>query len=181
MSRWFVLAPGPSMSQELADRVRGENVVVVNNAYELAPWAAALVANDLRWWKSHPEAMRFAGRKFCTKTLSGVDRHRGPGVGADSNSGMLGIDVALRVFGATEILLLGFDFHGTHFFGRYENGCSNTTPSSRIRHAGQMRTWKRLHPEAAVVNLTPGSALDVFPMGELDDYQGSGPVPAAAA
>ena len=170
MPRWFVIAPGPSMSLELADRLRGENVVAVNNAYELAPWAAALVANDRTWWDEHPEAMEFAGRKFCTKTISGTERHRGKGVGGDANSGMLGIDVALEVFGASEILLLGFDFHGTHFFGPYTNGCSNTTPASRDRHRRQMKAWRLLHPKAQVLNLTPDTALDVFPKARLDEF-----------
>lgn len=171
MSRAFVLAPGPSMSPELAERVRGHGIVVaVGNAFELALWADALAANDRVWWQEHPEAMKFAGRKFCTKTISGVERHRGKGVNGDANSGMLGIDVALEVFKASEIVLLGFDFHGTHFFGRYTNGCSNTTPASRERHQRQMRTWRLLHPKAAVVNCTEGSALKAFPMGNLDAY-----------
>lgn len=165
----FVLAPGPSMSQALADRVRGLGfVVAVGNAYELAPWADALVANDLTWWKEHPEATKFTGRKFCTKTLSGTERHRGKGVSSDANSGMLGIDVAVEVFKASPVYLLGFDFHGTHFFGPYKNGCSNTSPTSREKHKRQMKSWRMLHPRANVVNCTPGSALKVFPVGELD-------------
>ena len=171
MSVAFVLAPGPSMSQALADRVRGLGVVVaVGNAYELAPWADALVANDLTWWNEHPEARKFAGKKFCTKTLSGTVRHRGRTVGADSNSGTLGMDVAVEVFKATEVVLLGFDFHGTHFFGRYTNRCSNTTPASRKKHIRQMKAWQLVHRKIRVVNCTPGSALTVFPFGELDAY-----------
>jgi hypothetical protein len=158
------------MSREVADRVRGENVVVVGNAFELAPWAAGLVANDKVWWTEHPAARKFAGRKFTTKTLSGIERHRGKGVGGDSNSGMLGIDVAVEVFKASQVLLLGFDFQGTHFFGRYTNGCSNTTVASRVKHHRQMKVWRMLHPKVDVVNLTPGSALRVFPMAELDAY-----------
>ncbi len=170
MSRWFVLAPGPSMGQALADRLRGQNVVAVNNVFQLAPWAHALVANDKKWWEAHPEAKKFAGRKFTTKTMSGIERHRGKGVGSDSNSGMLGIDVALEVFKATEILLLGFDFHGTHFFGRYTNNLGNTSPASRSTHHRQMKNWRLLHPKARVVNLTEGSELTAFPMDSLEHY-----------
>lgn len=53
---WILLAPGPSMSQALADSVRGHRVVAINNVYELAPWADCLAANDLSWWRKHPEA-----------------------------------------------------------------------------------------------------------------------------
>lgn len=170
MSRWWVIAPGESMTPDLAERLRGQRVVAVGNCFELAPWATALVANDRIWWEEHPQAMKFAGRKFCTKTISGVERHRGKGVRGDANSGMLGIDVALEVFKATEILLLGFDFQGTHFFGLYRNKCSNTTPNSREKHKRQMKAWRMLHPKVQVVNLTPGSALHAFPMGDLDAY-----------
>lgn len=169
MRTWFVLAPGPSLSCELVERVRGHNAIAVNNAFQLAPWANALVANDRKWWESHPEAMKFAGRKFCTKTISGIERHRGKGVSGNSNSGMLGIDVAVEVFKATRVLLLGFDFHGTHFFGLYTNGCGNTTLASRERHQRQMKVWQMLHPNVQVVNCTPGSDLKAFPMGNLEE------------
>lgn len=167
--RWFILAPGPSMSRELAERVRGLNVGVVGNCYELAPWAQFLAANDRKWWDTHPEAKQFAGRRFSTKTISRIERHVGRTVKGDSNSGTLAMDVATVVFKATELVLLGFDFSGTHFFGRYTNGCSNTTPNSRLRHVRQMEDWRRAHPAVRVVNCTPGSALKVFPMGDLDE------------
>lgn len=157
------------MSLELANRVRGHGVVVaVNNAFQLAPWADALVANDRKWWEEHAAAKKFAGRKFCTKTISGIERHRGKGVSGDSNSGMLGIDVAVEVFKSTDVLLLGFDFRGTHFFGRYTNGCSNTTADSRVRHQRQMKVWRLLHPKVRVVNCTIGSALKAFPLGDIE-------------
>lgn len=171
MSICFVLAPGESLSATVAERVRGcGTVIAVGNAYELAPWADALVANDRIWWDEHPAAMDFAGRKFCPKTISGIERHRGKGVAGDANSGMLGIDVALEVFKGDPIILVGFDFHGTHFFGAYTNRCSNTTPVSRQKHQRQMRVWRMLHPKARVVNCTPGSALKAFPMGSLDAF-----------
>lgn len=170
MSTWFVLAPGPSMSLKLAERVRGENVIAVGNVFQLAPWAAALVANDKPWWENHPEAKKFSGRKFCTKTVSGTERHRGRTVKGDSNSGTLGLDVAVEVFKATEVILLGFDFHGTHFFGRYTNGCSNTTEASRRTHMRQMKAWRLVHRNVRVINCTPGSALKVFPMGNMEDF-----------
>lgn len=181
MSTWFVLAPGPSMSLDLAERVRCENVIAVGNVFQLTPWATALVANDKVWWSEHPEAKKFAGRKFCTKTVSGLERHRGKTVKGDSNSGTLGLDVAVEVFKATEVILLGFDFHGTHFFGRYTNGCSNTTDVSRKRHVRQMKAWRMVHRKVRVINCTPDSALTVFPMGNLEDFCAELPAPRLVA
>ena len=102
--------------------------------------------------------------------MSGIERHRSKGVGPDSNSGTLGIGVAVHVFDATQVLLIGFDFHGTHFFGRYTNKCSNTTPASRILHQRQMKTWRMLHPNVDVVNLTEGTELTAFPLGKMENY-----------
>ena len=39
-----LLAPGPSMSQCLADSLRGGVVGAVSNCFQLAPWADFMVA-----------------------------------------------------------------------------------------------------------------------------------------
>ena len=52
-----ILATGPSMSQAVADRARElGSVLAVNDAFELAPWADGLVANDINWWRARPHA-----------------------------------------------------------------------------------------------------------------------------
>ena len=80
MTVFVVLATGESMSQELADYVRARRdagackAIAVCNAYELAPWADALVCNDRKWWEYHKAARKFAGRKFSYQHVSGVQR-----------------------------------------------------------------------------------------------------------
>jgi hypothetical protein len=166
MSVWAVLATGPSMSQAVADSVRGrcDGVIAVSNAYILAPWADALVSNDSVWWKSNPSALKFVGRKFCGAKLDGTEQIllTGP-FPLGSNSGLQGIRVAGGVFHATKILLLGFDMHGTHFFGRHGTPLRNTTQVRMKVHKEQFARWKG----CPVVNCTPGSELKCFPMGEL--------------
>ena len=56
-----ILAPGESMSRDLADSVRHLPTIVVSNAYELRPDAMALVANDAAWWRAYQQARTFAG------------------------------------------------------------------------------------------------------------------------
>lgn len=176
--RWFVLAPGPSMSADLAERVRGNGYVcVVNNVYQLAPWADVLVANDVSWWLGHKDAHRFQGRKFSTNRINGVEIALPNTFRTSQNSGCLALDV-VRNLGATEVVMLGFDMHGTHFFGTYTNGCRNTSPARRRVHFHQFEEWRRRNPELRVVNCTEGSALTCFPMARIEDElakrQGSG-------
>lgn len=166
MSTWAVLATGPSMSQELADFVRGKcRAVAVSDAYGLAPWADALVSNDAAWWKAHPEALAFAGRKFCAAHLPGTERIRAQapfmyGV----NSGLQGMRVA-ELLGATSILLLGFDLRGSHFFGPHPAPLRNTSPERFRVHIRQFDHWRGCQ----VINCTPGSALTRFPFGDVHE------------
>lgn len=161
------------MSKDLAERVRGNRVCAVGNAYELAPWADFLVANDISWWKKHPDAHKFAGRKFSANLIKGVERVQPNTFGSQSNSGVLGLDV-LRNEGATKIVMLGFDMHGTHFFGPYTNGCTNTSDKRRQVHKTQFATWAKRNPKIEVLNATEGTALKCFPIVRLDEVLLSG-------
>jgi hypothetical protein len=73
------------------------------------------------------------------------------------------------MLGATEILLLGFDMKGSHFFGKYTNGLRNTTPLQRANHIKQYEQWARANKGIRVTNCTKGSALTCFPMARLED------------
>src|SRR5690606_14700166 len=84
------------------------------------------------------------------------------------NSGVLGLEVA-KSKGASRILLLGFDMHGTHFFGPYRNGLSNTTEAKRRMHLAQYARWAKWNQGIQVINCTAGSALRCFPMVRADE------------
>ena len=158
---FVLLAPGPSMSRDLAESMRGQRVGVVSNVFELAPWADFLAANDRAWWRAYPEAINFAGRRFSSSEFPGVERCR-PG-NTQWASGVLALQAAVNL-GAKRIRLYGFDMHGSHYFGEYTNGLVNTKPYRRAVHLQQFRDWARANPRVEVVNCTPGSALDCFPM-----------------
>jgi hypothetical protein len=165
MTTFAVLGSGPSMCQEIADSVRGRcRVVAVSDTFRLAPWADALVSHDRNWWLTYPEADRFQGRKFCgwecrgTELLSFDVR-----LGTALNSGLQGMRVA-AMLGATKILLLGFDMHGSHFFGEHPKALASTTPKRMTEHIKQFDKW--YGPE--VVNCTPYSALTRFRSSSVD-------------
>jgi hypothetical protein len=181
MTTWALLAPGPSASAEDAERVRAAGIPlgVIGNAFQLAPWADFLAATDAAWWRKYPEALTLPGAKYTMHQVKGVERVRVAGY-VSVNSGVLGLEVA-RSKGASRILLIGFDMHGTHFFGPYTNGLSNTTETKRRMHLAQYARWAKRNQDIQVINCTPGSALQCFPSARLDDYLRTGQVPAAAS
>lgn len=163
---WAILATGQSMSQEIADYVRGKcSVIAVSDAYKLAPWADALVSADGSWWKVHADAQRFAGRKFGMAKIEGIEQLK-PEKGFESgnNSGFTAMKVA-QMLGATKIILLGFDMHGTHYFGKHPEPLRNTTESRFKGHIRQFDKWNGCE----VVNCTEGTALNKFPKANLKD------------
>lgn len=166
MTTFAVLATGPSMSQELADYVRGKcKVIAVSDAYRLAPWADALVSNDRNWWDHNKAAYKFAGRRFASVALPhGVEALPRVGVyGGGINSGLQGMRVAEKL-GATKILLLGFDMHGSHYFGPHPHPLKNTTAKRFVKHIEQFNKWRG----CPVINCTPKSALKRFPMSTIE-------------
>jgi hypothetical protein len=167
MTCWAVLATGPSMSQEVANSVKGRcKVVAVSDSYRLAPWADAMASSDAAWWKANPAAKEFAGRKFSAAQIDGVEKvdFEGP-ITSGSNSGLLAAHVAWKL-GATKILLCGFDLHGAHFFGLHPVPLKNTKPG---RFEVFQEQFRRFKPRGVkVLNCTPGSALRVYPTASLD-------------
>lgn len=165
-----VLATGPSMSQSVADSVRGKcGVVAVSDAYRLAPWADAMASTDYAWWRAHPAALKFQGRKFAIfpsfRQIEGVESLQ---ENTATNSGLLGLMVAVKL-GATRVLLCGLDLHspGNHFFGKHPAPLRSTPP-------GRMEIFKRqfeaYRPRGVeIINCTPGSALRCYPRGNLQD------------
>ena len=180
MTTWAVLASGPSMSQAIADSVKGRcKVAVVSDVYKIAPWADALVSTDAAWWLHHKEALNFEGLKFGAmpefRPVPGVER-----VMADTstNSGLLAVMVAVQL-GAKRVLLCGVDLHspGDHFFGKHPAPLKSTT-------ADRMGVFKRqfsaYRPKGVeIINCTPGSALHTFPKGNLEDCLAQSSVLAA--
>jgi len=160
-----ILATGPSMSQALADSLRGENCIVVNNAYMLAPWAIALAAQDHAWWMANPEAMRFAGRKFSTNKIEGVERVHSDFVIRASSSGVLALEVARRL-GGRRIELHGFDNRGTHYFGPHPSPLRNTSVARFGVFEQQFAALGAEMKKAGIriINKTPNSALRCFEM-----------------
>lgn len=168
MTTWVVLATGPSMSQEVADSVRGLPTVAVSNAHELAPWADVLVSSDRAWWTHNPTAKDFAGEKYvglCIEAPKDVEKFAGAMSG--SNSGLLAIQVAVSK-GATRVLLFGVDLGGKHYFGDHPAPLKNTRPE---RYEIFQKQFAAYHPKGVeILNCSPDSALRAYPFADAAEY-----------
>lgn len=165
MTEIFLLAPGPSAAQEIADKIKasGHTLGVITSAYDLAPWADFIVAGDAAWWLKNPSALSAPRRKFCAIDLEGTEKIE---FKSATNSGVLGLECAKRL-GAGIIYLFGFDMKGTHYFGPYTNGLKNTAEQRRKIHISQYMEWESSNRHIKVFNCTKGSVLTCF---EFMDY-----------
>lgn len=192
-----VVAAGPSAP--VCDHLRGRcRAIAVNNAGidtvdsdtgkvvpARAPWADVLFASDAKWWRTYqPRAMEFVGLKMsCINGLKLDGLHqlalsprapydpRPTHVVSGGNSGYQAIHVAAH-FGATRILLVGFDMRESngrrHYFGRHPPALNSRGKFDRwirniVKLAGALDALG-VH----VVNCTPGSAIRGIRTSTLD-------------
>jgi len=171
---------GPSLTQADVDACRGRaRVIVINDAYTIAPWADVLYAADEKWWTWKKGAPTFAGLKYTIDP----QRRAWPGLAVLRNSGQHGLEsnpsglrtgfnsgfqaIGLAVhLGASRIVLLGYDMMGDHFFGSHPD-------KTRPPFAPCLKAFETLPgPLAAagveVINATRHTALKTFPCVPLD-------------
>lgn len=178
---WAVIGSGQSLNERdislcIAARSSGKlnGIAAISNvALDFVPSADAIVSHDSKWWRAHPKALELPGEKWCREWgySSGEEpspkpesiRLYTPSAGS-CNSGLFAMEIAHKKYGAERILLLGQDFHGTHYFGPYSNGLKNTSDSRFAEHIRQFEFWNG----CPVINCSPGSALKKFPLMPLD-------------
>lgn len=194
-----VFGGGPSLTKDdVAYAIaKGWRRIACNDAFILDPEADALCAGDARWWNwQHAEvAEKFKGRYLFTwclrskmpKTALPIRylKHpvgtvsRDPGAVCCNNTGGGAINIAY-LFGATSIVLLGFDmryvdgqnnWHERHKAGTKPQVYTGEAP---VHHGGFIpkltaaaKEYKRLGVE--VINCTPASALTCFPFKDIRD------------
>lgn len=119
------IGSGPSLTPEDVNYCRDKaRVIVINNGYQLAPWADCLYAADGSWIREHQGAPSFHGFKYTLSREAGTYRdlgwkllHETGNKGIDlhpsnlrtgRHSGYQAMHLAVH-FGATRIVLLGYD------------------------------------------------------------------------
>lgn len=182
----YILGGGPSLKLVDVDRLRGQRVIAVNNAYQIAPWADVLFFGDCRWLKWHEGGVRkFSGLKITTcdqhlsilgealrirvvkKKNAPAGLFRDPSMLAwNANSGACAINLSVYL-GAVRIVLLGFDMRKIDGQGNWHadhpNG-PNHDPYGKFlaRFPAIAASLQGMGVEC--INATPGSALTVFPI-----------------
>lgn len=181
--RILCVASGESLTLDDLNFCKGKvKTYAVSDVYKLAPWADLLYSADHGWWSYHNGAPRFNGEKWTCDRMaaneynlnrirysnSALWSHDRSVVASGGNSGFQCMNLA-DLHGATEIILLGYDYgfkHKKHFFGGH--------PPQINRHsnyADWLRRLKLAQPfiNARVINCTPNSNIDFFERANIRD------------
>jgi hypothetical protein len=162
-------------------------LLVINDAYRLAPWTDVLYAPDDRWWTWHrPFVQPLTARKFTLSPRVGeantdvtvINFRPGKGISLDptyiytgGHAGYQGINLAV-LLGAVRLILLGYDMQSTpdgtaHFFGNHPDG-------SHVRY----HQWHEMYdglPDmlarvgVSIVNASRETAITGVPRLSLDE------------
>lgn len=185
MTRAVIIASGASLTKadvELVRYMTDRRVYVVNDSYTWVPWADALYACDEEWWDVHEPKSRCVAERWTTCDAAALKynlRHipgqfdgtfdtSGHGIVYGGNSGFQTLNLAFAQ-GVRDVVLLGFDMGGLHFFGEHPPAIAKPSP---------FNTWIKHFREAApviaaagmrVVNATRGGRLEAFPRVRLED------------
>ncbi len=178
------IGTGPSLTPADVAYVRGRAtaVIVVNDAYKLAPWAEVLYACDSKWWywkRGEKDLASFAGLKYTLDLKAahyGAQALRNTGdTGLDvrptcvrngRNSGYQAINVAVHL-GAAKIVLLGYDMQGDHYFGHHPD--QSRPPFQHCLKWFQTLVKPLAELKIDIVNCTRKTALLCFPRQPLEE------------
>lgn len=183
---FVLIGSGPSLTREQCEaaRAKGYRTLVVNRAFEYAPWASVMYGADPPMWETYWDGCKDIPLKItcheATAEKLGLwfvegTNHQMPGLNTNPervnyglHSGFQAINVAYHL-GAKSIRLLGYDC-------RHENGKAHFHPDHTgpgMSNAPATETWRRRYVEIAeqkllpIINCTPGSAIDCFPREEI--------------
>ncbi len=184
----YIIGGGPSLLTQDLTLLKGQNVIVINSSYLAFSDAQFLIFSDMRWWCHHlrNKAMTaFKGRIIGTSSqatgpLVRMRRKTSPGLATEPDTLMVknttltgAINLGVHC-GATKMVLLGID--------------QKAAADGRVHHhpphpwKPSPDCWKRQQsdlPKIAedlnarnieCVNASPGSALALWPIVNLEDH-----------
>lgn len=189
-----IVASGPSTKPKHVAQLEGRlPVIAIKENYDIIPSAEVVYGCDRAWWINSLGLPKYKGLKV-TATAAVTTEYPDvrlvkvtpfkeddkiftaePGViGSGGNSGFQALNLAVQ-FGATRILLVGFDMNQStdlHWYGRNRGaGRSNPTEFNFVR-------WRRAYDTAAVtlqrlgvevVNASALTSLRCFPIATIEN------------
>lgn len=179
-----IFASGPSMTQEIADAVRGTcRVIAINyQALDLAPWADVIYGSDQRWWaECWDQVSTLPGRKLglanayypqdveCLKRSTEAFDLRPDYLSGGGSSGYAAVNVAAKL-GASVVHLYGYDMRKVA--GRLRRREYPANLNSQSRFKDWIPAFEKLAPllrqhGVRVINHTPLSALRCFEIADI--------------
>lgn len=191
----FCLASGPSLTQEIADRIRCGRAIAVNTSARLAPWADVLYFTDSGWYEPRRDLVanwaglvismsRTAKRELPDKVrrVQGIgDPTLGgggfpplgtAGIRQGRSSGHTAVSLAIAL-GASRVVLVGYDMRVVG--GREHHHSEYTGPRDLDQYAREFVPafdgWNAaaLKVGVQILNATPQSAVQEFPFVDLDE------------
>ena len=171
------LASGPSLTRAQAEAVKHLPCIVANTTYQMAPWASLLFAMDSAWWHVHHKQLSdFKGRKLAghrnAQTYgaeSTLDWHWIPKI---PNSGAAAIAIVAHCK-PRKIILLGYDGKrdeqgNAHWHGAHPSPLGDAKRMDRWPSSFRLAASHCKNLGVPVVNCSPGTAIDAFPVGDLE-------------
>lgn len=148
-------------------------MIVVNTTYQIAPWADALFALDVDWWKTYIKDVQanFEGKLLSSNSiLNEQSVYRVQEAASYGNSGAAAIASAFTG-GAKRVVMIGYDCQRTngkaHWHGDHPKHLGNAG-KIELWHEGFERIAKR-YSHCEIVNASRETALKCFKQMSLED------------
>ncbi len=184
----FIVGGGTSVLSQDIETIHGRRVIVINSSYETVPFADYLIYHDEQWWRKHRHLVSaFRGiiinvtktRQKCERRLF-ARKASPPGLARDPQSLTMfrttftaAINLAVHL-GASRIVLLGADgkmgadgrshHHAPHTWWKFN---TDRWDKHRAELATLIEPLRDLGID--VVNASPGTAWDMWPVMTLKD------------
>lgn len=181
----YILGGGPGLLDNDLSSIHGQRCIGVNNSTFLGDWVDVCWFGDLKWWGWHKERLKsYTGLIITCNTrmkkwskmkvllrgkVAGIDT-RPSHVSWNRSSGASAINLAYH-FGAKRIILLGFDMRRIDGKKNWHDDHKEKIHDPFIRHLKSFSQIKKdaEHLGLEIINATPGSAINQFPIMTLKD------------
>lgn len=182
-----IVASGESTKQVNLEQTRDRvHVLAVKANIDLVPWAEAVYGCDEMWWNMREGLPKYRGLKLTyaanvppkykdvkkveidPRDLILVDEPLK--LGSGGNSGFQAINLVIQ-WGVRDIILVGFDMRGSHWYGRNKPPMNNPDKSNFDRWLKGFETAAPVLRQmgVTVINASPTSAIKCFPKAGLGE------------